>query len=315
MFAFRRSGLLALVALAVVGATSSAVLAQTKTAPYRKLAPGVERTIQVELDPRDTVSQHPIMEIMAIPDLKWTPKTRPAASTLYNKAKSVTFERSITGLDLSFKPLRMIYVDIPQPNGKLQRKLIWYMVYRVTNRVGILQPENKADGTIEVKELPPADYLFLPMFSLYSHEEKKEYLDQVIPVAIGPIQEREDPNRKLLTTVEMSKTPIPPSTAGADRSVWGVVTWEDIDPEIDFLSIYVGGLTNAYKWTDNPAGYKVGDSLGKGRKFVYQTLMVNFWRPGDQYLPTENEIRYGTPAGMAEKYGVPAGLDYTWVYR
>jgi hypothetical protein len=97
--------------------------------------------------------------------------------------------------------------------------------------------------------------------------------------------------------------------------VWGVVTWEDVDPKIDFLSIYVGGLTNAYHWTDNPAGFKVGDSLGKGRKFVYQTLMMNFWRPGDEYHPTENEIRYGTPAGMAEKYGVPAGLDYTWVYR
>jgi hypothetical protein len=43
--------------------------------------------------------------------------------------------------------------------------------------------------------------------------------------------------------------------------------------------------------------------------------MINFWRPGDEYLPSENEIRYGTPTGMAEKYGVPAGLDYTWVYR
>lgn len=315
MLAFRHFGLLALVSLAVGSSFDSLAQGQTKTAPFRKLAPGVERTIKVELDPRDTVSTHDIVELLAIPDLKWKPKTLPETRTLYDKAKHVKFERSITGLDLTFKPLRMLYVDIPQPNGKLQRKLIWYMVYRVTNRAGILQPENKEDGSFEVKELPPADFRFLPMFSLYSHEGKKEYLDQVIPVAIGPIQDREDPNRKLLTTVEMTQTPIPPSTAGSENSVWGVVTWEDIDPETDFLSIYVGGLTNAYKWTDNPAGFKAGDSIGKGRKFVYQTLMINFWRPGDQYLLSENEIRYGTPAGMSEKYGVPAGLDYTWVYR
>ena len=321
MFAVRRSWLLALACLLGGGAICSVAQAQENVAtanpvgPFRKLAPGVERTLKVELDPRDTISRHDIVEILAIPNLKWTPKTRPVTQTLYDKAQNVVFQRSITGLDFTFKPLRMIYVDIPQPSGKLQRKLIWYMVYRVTNRAGILQPERKEDGSFEVKELPPENFRFLPMFSLYSHEGEKEYLDQVIPVALGPIQQREDPNRRLLTTAEMTQTPIPPSTPGADNSVWGVVTWEDIDLEIDFLSIYVSGLTNAYRWADTPAAYKAGDSLGKGRKFTYQTLMLNFWRPGDEHLPSENEIRYGTPAGMSEMYGVPAGLDYIWVYR
>ena len=137
----------------------------------------------------------------------------------------------------------------------------------------------------------------------------------VVKTFVNVCGKREDPNRKFLTTVEMTEKPIPPSTPGSDNSVWGVVTWEDVDPEIDFLSIYIGGLTNAYHWQDTPGAYKPGDNLGKGRKFTFQTLKINFWRPGDQYLPSESEIRYGTPPGMSEKYGVPAGVDYTWIYR
>ena len=36
--------------------------------------------------------------------------------------------------------MRMVYVDIPQPNGKMQRKLVWYMVYRVRNLGGHIKP-------------------------------------------------------------------------------------------------------------------------------------------------------------------------------
>ena len=34
----------------------------------------------------------------------------------------------------------MIYVDVPQADGTLQRKLIWYMVYHVKNKGGITCP-------------------------------------------------------------------------------------------------------------------------------------------------------------------------------
>ena len=36
--------------------------------------------------------------------------------------------------------MRMIWVDIPQPDGFMQRKLIWYMVYSVTNPGKIMHP-------------------------------------------------------------------------------------------------------------------------------------------------------------------------------
>ncbi len=36
-----------------------------------------------------------------------------------------------------------------------------------------------------------------------------------------------------------------------------------------------------------------------------KTLKINFWRPGDEYMEHEMEL----------KYGVPGEVDYQWVYR
>ena len=54
---------------------------------------------------------------------------------------------------------------------------------------------------------------------------------------------------------------------------------------------------------------------GAGRSFVRKTLQLNFWRPGDELLQDEREIRYGVPVGKADLYGVDDGVAYRWVYR
>jgi hypothetical protein len=100
-----------------------------------------------------------------------------------------------------------------------------------------------------------------------------------------------------------------------DRSVWGVATWTDIDPRIDFFSVFVGGLTNAYRWEDVPGAYRAGDPPGKGREFVRKMLQLNFWRPGDELNQTEDELRFGVPPGKSDLYGVADGVAYRWVYR
>ena len=41
--------------------------------------------------------------------------------------------------------------------------------------------------------------------------------------------------------------------------MWGVATWEYVDPRMDFFSIYVKGLTNAYRFADPPGAYKAGE--------------------------------------------------------
>ncbi len=72
----------------------------------------------------------------------------------------------------------------------------------------------------------------------------KVYPDRVIPVAMLAIRQREDPNRKFLNTVEMCRE------IAVDETLWGIATWEDIDPRIVRFSVYVSGLTNAYRWKD-----------------------------------------------------------------
>ena len=164
---------------------------------------------------------------------------------------------------------------------------------------------------------------FFPQFVLRSLEFDKEYLDRVIPAAQRAIEQREDMGVKLLNSVEMTKVPIPLSDERADRSVWGVVTWEDVDPRTDFFSIFVGGLTNAFQFEDPPGAYKAGDPPGTGRIYRKKTLQLNFWRPGDAVLEHEREFRFGVPVdpdptlqdAVNSQYGLKQRLDHLWVYR
>ncbi len=306
------------VALSCVVALASAMAREAAAAdsrgPYRALAPGVMITVPPELQPGEAFGAHDVVEILATPGLPWTPHYLPTVRTLSQKATDAFFRRRVWCLQFSFKPVRTIYVDVPQPSGKMQRKLVWYLIYEVKNLGNDLVPKQKPDGAFEVTQ-EAGDVRFVPQFVLESHEYGKSYLDRIIPAAVGPIRQREDPRRPLLTSVEMAQQMIQPSTDRRDRSVWGVATWLDVDPRIDFFSVFVQGLTNAYRWEDPPDAYAFGDPPGTGRRFLYKTLQLNFWRPGDQFQQHEDEIRFGTPAGKHEMYGVQEGVDYAWVYR
>jgi hypothetical protein len=243
------------------------------------------KAVEADKQYDESVSRHDVVELLSVdPSLDW--------------AKGVPFRRDIWALEFRFKPVRMIRVDIPQPSGKMQRKLIWYMVYSVANPGKVLHPVQDENGTFKVEE-SEKPIRFIPAFLLESPEFHKAYPDRVIPLAVGPIQQREDPNRKLLTTVEICQEIRP------GESLWGVATWEDIDPRIDRFSVYVQGLTNASRWTDEPGRYKKGDPIGTGRRLSRKTLRLNFWRPGDEYSEHEGEIRLG----------IPGQVDYEWVYR
>jgi hypothetical protein len=303
-------GLAVLIGLAATDTVSAQdaakpAAAAPKKGPYRVLAPGVEITIAPDRQEDDTFSSHDVIEILnGIPNLKWTPKTEPTTATLRDMATATVFRHNIWYLEFTFQPVRMIWVDVPQPTGKMQRKLIWYLVYRVKNNGHHSKPVRKPDGTYEVET---ADYpvKFVPQFVLESPDYKKAYLDRLIPVAVPVIEQKEDPNRKLLNSVQISAKPIAVSTERADNSVWGVATWESVDPRVDYFSISIQGLTNAYKWTDQPAEFKMGDPPGKGRVLTEKTLVLNFWRPGDEFVEDQRVIRYGSPGQV----------DYSWVYR
>ncbi len=314
-------------AVVVLQLTSTLSSAQNVGEP-RKLAPRVLTVIPVEPEEAETVSgPRAVVEVVrGIADLEWNPHFSPESVTLREIAKRTIYRRTIWNLEFSFKPLRMIRVDIPQSNGRMRRKLIWYLVYRVRNSGGHLEPVAKEDDFGNRTFDPePVDYglHFFPHFVLETKTQKKAYLDQLIPIAIEPIQQREDPNTKLYNTVSIGEVDLKPNNDPNDHGVWGVATWQDIDPRIDFFSIYVQGLTNAYQFEDPEGAFSEGDPPGTGRKYTLKTLQLNFWRPGDSIQEHEDEIRFGVPVetdsdrqkDVLSQYGLQKRLDYLWLYR
>ena len=274
-----------------------------KLPEFRKVVPGVERPINPERSFRELTEQQDIPEILDI-------------DANYDWAKTIEFRHDIWAFDFTFKPVRMVEVDVPAPGGKLQKKLVWYLIYRIKNP-GVIwhveptkyaDPDKKVtpkagvefdfdvagqdaliDGKVEVLEdRRDAALRFMPTFLLFSRDAEigKQYLDRIIPASLQPIAQREDPIRfaktPLRNTVDMSGE-IPASTPEEDKSVWGVATWQDVDPRTDFFSIYIQGLTNAHVRKYVP---------GKGWWYAQKTLRLDFRRPGDEFLEDESEIRY-----------------------
>jgi hypothetical protein len=332
--------------------------------PRRQFAAGVLTTIPPAPQAEEMFSgPRPLVEVpIAIKDLKYEPKLASVSTTVYERAQSATLRRTIWNLEFSFKPMRMVYVDVPQATGRMQRQLVWYIVYQVRNLghhlkpKGLITPEVIAEdknpnedvlalvepnvpdpkalyeqfkdytNEVEVFGRKTTELRFFPHFVLHSTEYKKEYLDRVIPAALMPIQQREFPGRpdqKLYNSLTISEVPIGISDDKTDKSVWGVVTWTDVDPRIDYYIVYVQGLTNAYHYDDPAGAYKPGEPPGTGRQFTKKTLQLNFWRPGDTVDPHEEEIRYGCrldsdPAEQAKilkEYGIDKPVDHVWVYR
>lgn len=312
-----KSGCLAWLLAAWLGLAAAPLWAQGV-----QFAPGVLTTISPEVDSDDTVSMHDLVEIRANVQLQRKPNFTAKSRTLYEMAKDVSFRRNVWCLELSFKPLRMLHVDIPQPTGKMQRKLIWYLVYRVRNTGVGLSPVRQDDGTFTTVDKAVDSLRFIPQFVLASKDRdrqgqpiRKAYLDRIIPAAYEPIRRRELPSGELLNSVQMAERMLSLEKGRAVGGLWGVAIWEDVDPTIDFFSVDVGGLTNAYRWQDPPGAYQLGDPPGKGRKFQRKKLQLNFWRPGDAYAEDEREIRFGVAPGKADLYGVAEGVAYQWVYQ
>ena len=342
---------LSILAAALIGWSVASAQEATQAPQPIEFAPGILTTIQPAPENEEMFSgPRPLVEVpIAIEGLEYEPKLNPKAATVFERAKAMTLRRTIWNLEFSFKPLRMIYVDIPQPSGKMQRKLVWYMVYRVRNLGGHIKPkpevatvdresageadlvhttfEAEKTNEVELFGRTTTDLRFFPHFVLASSEYKKEYLDRVIPAALAPIREREFPGREvdLKNSLTIAEVPLGVSdpAMNVDHSEWGVVTWVDVDPRIDYYLVYVQGLTNAYQFVDPDGGFKKGDQPGSARKFTKKTLQLNFWRPGDTVDPHEEEIRYGCridsdPVEQQEifaQFGIDKPLDYVWLYR
>lgn len=288
----------------------------------RNLAPGVLVKIPTNLDPRDSFSL-PI-PLPGLNAMEYQPKYISKNETLYGMSQRVVLFRDVWEYEFSLLgQVRQAKLVVPDgDSGATKLKNVWYMVYRIRDTGKTITYEqvkqNPAFDHITEdlqynRPIPQADKFFVPQFSLEGSVindpaqgyQKVVYHDKVSPMVLRQIQRREDPALQLLDPVTMSKTKIPPAKTESDRGVWGVAIFEDIDPRLDYISIYVSGLSNAYRLAR--------DTNDRSR---LKTLQLNFWRPGDVIAEQEDKVIFGIPlvddprqqALICERYDLPGPL-------
>ena len=124
--------------------TASAIAQQGQrkdpsTQEQTQFSPGIVTVIPGAIEPEETfdgpltlkpfLDSYPqviFSEASGHPDSK--PHFDPRTRTLVDRAKEVIYRRTIFCFEFSFKPLRQMYIDIPRSDGRMQRKLVWYMV-------------------------------------------------------------------------------------------------------------------------------------------------------------------------------------------
>lgn len=321
---FRRSELIR-IALAGTAFVCTAVCFLVRGDEPRQLAPGVVRVVESRAEASDTVSDAFVIHGLVDSSQAWTPTTVPATETLHELAQRAVIHRPVWQLEFGFKPLRMIQAKWQESNGSMREGLVWYLVYYVRNTGQHLQPTPQKEGWETEFTATPSDHAvrFLPTFVLEAHDKKKAYVDRVRPQILQAIHAREDLDVKLHNSVDISRIVLESSEPG-DGKVWGVATWLDVDPQIDFFSVYVEGLTNAYRWQElKPGEFPAGAPADLTRRIQPKTLQINFYRPGDAEHQHEEEIHLGPPSEsdpsrqrqVLAMYRLDRPLEYLWIYR
>jgi hypothetical protein len=280
---------------------------------FRTLAEGALTVVAPNASTSDLTPRQDLHEITrGLAKLAWDPRQAARGTTLHALGHDREYPRDLWCLEFAFKPPRSIEVDVPTGGLQMRRKRVWYLVYRVRNTGGLrmrIDPDEPARREVERIERPVR---FVPHFVLESWEpladgegmtRYRAYLDRLIPTALGPIARREDPRQRFFDSSSMAATDIPPG-----ESRWGIATWEDIDPRIDFFSIYVRGLTNALQWRlSGDARVAEADPPGVHTEEVLQSLRLDFWRPGDARNDSGRQASIGF-RGMFERMALGSRL-------
>ena len=280
-------------------------------------APQPEETFQGPLSLTSLIEAHPEIRWQSERHPEGRPHYDPRSRTLEEMARQVILRREVYCLEFAFKPLRQIYIDVPRPDGRLQRKLIWYMVYRLRYRGGDLRPAaDELAGSEIYRRIESVSYdsrRAFPLMVLENHVSGKEFVDRILPTAKEKIAAREKITAPLYNSVEISSVKIPRTSDPAAPGVWGLATWEDVDPTLDFVTVNVYGLSNAFEQQDP----EDGDAYRR------KALSLHFYRPGDAVRQIEDRIYFGVPAYEDEaeqayvlkQYGLDERVDYRWRFR
>ncbi|MBL8892036.1 MAG: hypothetical protein JNL67_18825 [Planctomycetaceae bacterium] len=260
----------------------------------RTLADGVLTVVPPHIDVNEGVVYPRPFAGLNSPN--YTPKHLPNSQTLAGRTTGVTRYRDTWQLEFAFKELRYLEVKLPLPDGNTQAAGVCYMIYRVRNLDQHLSFQaNEAGAELSPNVATPLANLdpstlpgrFFPAFQLEGWIEEpngdyvqRAYRDRVLPAAIPQIAAAEKMAGMLLDNVEIARVDL--AKVDSSVEVWGVATWLDVDPRVNFASVSVQGLSNAFQ---------VGGS-GESTKNEVKTLQINFWRPGDSNL-IESQFRLG----------------------
>ena len=190
-------------------------------------------------------------------------------------------------MELYFKPMRMIAVDITNPQtGKKEPKYVWYLVYRAINRpLASITVENPPVNQLDAPVLPAK---FIPEFTLVTTDTDPPQVlhDQVIPEALAAINTRE--RRKYKTSVSVVDD-VPPAAAAGDaqeQMVYGVAMFTGVDPAADQFTVYLTGFSNGVQKTTTPDGTVA---------VQHKTIEMKYIRPGDEFDLREPELKLAEP--------------------
>ncbi len=264
---------------------------------------------------------------MPLPGLEvepYQPATFPKTETLFSTTRQVVFFRDVWQYEFGFLGLRQLKIEATGPDGGDRVKNIWYLAYRVRN-TGVAVSHDKvpdprfghvdhvintAPGELDPNTLPGR---FFPVFTLSGWVQDAatgtyqlvEYKDRVLPGVKELVAREEDPDETYLDTVQMVRQVLERFPADSGQGgTWGLAVWYNVDPAIDFVTVKVNGLTNAFRLERNPDGEL--DVIAK-------TLQLNFWRPGDRIDEDEDVVDYGIPlldnsldqSEIARRYRLP----------
>lgn len=235
----------------------------------------------------------------------WDPSHAPSHETLIGLASDRQFLRDVWCLEFAYRPPRTIEVEVPGENLEIQKERVWYLLYRVRN-IAVDENADVASGlggsarqvVFEKDEegnddltRPTTKFInqsihFEPHFVFETHEalsrdegllEHQDHLDRLVSSAIVPISRREKILPDMLyDSVSISERPIQP---GEER--WGVAIWQDIDPRIDFFTVFIYGLTNSIRWRHDAEFETDLEHAPEYERRELECLRLDFYHPGD----------------------------------
>jgi hypothetical protein len=194
---------------------------------------------------------------------------------------------------------------VPGENLEIQKERVWYLLYRVRNiavdenadvaselggstRQVVFEKDEEGndDLTRPTTKFVNKSIHFEPHFVFETHEalsrdegllEHQDHLDRLVSSAIVPISRREKIHPDMLhDSVSISERPIQP---GEER--WGVAIWQDIDPRIDFFTVFIYGLTNSIRWRHDAEFETDLEHAPEYERRELECLRLDFYHPGD----------------------------------